>query len=147
MKTIFDYYGTLYRHSDSSDCFTCQLCNDCINVDNKDFTIANDKCECGGGFIIVNSIEADTRIIYLYDNYYLKILNELDPNEFLKRKGSLAMDWGTELALLYNDDDLLLYNKEIWKIIRAVDSYCEMNDIYLEDRSDFLSEVNEYSLK
>lgn len=72
---------------------------------------------------------------------YYKLINEQGFN------GTTAMNLGTLLALLSLEKNKDYFIKENNSIVKAVNEYCEIHNIPDESKNDFLSEINEYSLK
>ena len=61
--------------------------------------------------------------------------------------GITAMDIGCHLGLIYLEKSEEEYLKEHNDVVYAVEEYCTLNNIDDKSKNDFLSEVNEYSLK
>jgi len=79
-------------------------------------------------------------------NEYLNQLNATHPNGSGFNNSYLTMDWGSCLALIPKNS-IKKYNKEVEKILEAVNIFCKENNISVKSKKNFLCETNEYSLK
>ena len=82
------------------------------------------------------------------NNIKVKSVDELFQE--LKEKGldgSLAMDYGVTVASFEVDDDMESKNQFVENVIKAVEIYQQYSNALNSVVTDFLREVNHYSLK
>lgn len=79
-----------------------------------------------------------------------KLINDMDYYKFINENGlngSTAMNLGCRIALSWLEDSEEVASELHNSIVESVNDYCKIHKISDKSRLDFLSEVNEYSLK